>query len=120
MSDSVKAHDGVIHNHDDEQFGKAGAGKIGMWIFLGVDAMSFAGLLLAYGVLRVTQLNWPNPTEALGGVGLSGFMTFWLVCSSVSMVLSIDACKARNRQKMLFLASCNSYRWGRLFGHASL
>ena len=99
---SIKAHEGLIHNHIDKQFAKASPGKIGMWLFLGADGMSFAGLLLAYAVLRATQPNWPNPVDALGGVGLSGFMTFWLICSSVSMVLSIDACKMRNREKMLF------------------
>ena len=84
----------------DPEFGKATPGKIGMWLFLGTDFMSFSGLLLAYGVLRVNN-KWPNPVEALGGVELSGFMTFLLICSSVSMVLSIDACKRGDRNGML-------------------
>ena len=98
----VKGHDGPLIYPDDPEFGRAGPGKIGMWLFLGTDAMSFAGLLLAYGIIRVQQQDWPNPVEALGGVGLSGFMTFWLICSSVSMVMSIDACKGRDRKKMLW------------------
>jgi heme/copper-type cytochrome/quinol oxidase subunit 3 len=97
----VKGHDGPLIYPEDPEFGRAGPGKIGMWLFLGTDAMSFAGLLLAYGLVRVQQ-DWPNPVEALGGVGLSGFMTFWLICSSVSMVMAIDACKGRNRSKMLW------------------
>ena len=90
-------HDGLISYPDDPQFGKASPNKIGMWIFLGTDGMSFSGLLLAYAVLRATQ-PWPNPVEALGGVHLSGIMTFILICSSVSMVLCIDACKARDKK----------------------
>jgi cytochrome c oxidase subunit 3 len=86
--------------YNDEQFGKASPGKIGMWLFLVTDAMSFSGFLIAYAVLRSTH-QWPNPVEALGGVGLSGFMTFLLICSSVSMVLTIDACKHKNRKAML-------------------
>lgn len=86
--------------YNDEQFGKASPGKIGMWLFLVTDAMSFSGFLIAYAVLRSTK-DWPTPVEALGGVGLSGFMTFLLICSSVSMVLTIDACKQKNRQGML-------------------
>ncbi len=97
---SVKAHEGPITYPNDPEFGKASPGKIGMWLFLGTDAMSFSGLLLAYGILRATK-PWPNPVEALGGVELSGFMTFLLICSSVSMVLSIDACKNRDRKGML-------------------
>lgn len=84
---------------DDVQFGKASPGKIGMWIFLVTDAMSFSGLLIAYAVLRATK-PWPDPVEALGGVGLSGFMTFLLICSSVSMVLSIDSCKRHDKKGM--------------------
>lgn len=98
---AVKAHEGVLEYPKDPQFGKASPGKIGMWLFLGTDAMSFSGLLIAYGIIRAQQ-EWPNPVEALGGVGLSGFMTFWLICSSVSMVMAIDACKLRDRQKMLW------------------
>lgn len=87
--------------YEDRDFGTASPGKIGMWIFLTTDAMSFSGFLIAYGVLRA-QKTWPmDPAEALGGVHLSGFMTFLLICSSVSMVLSIDACKRNDRKGML-------------------
>lgn len=94
------AHHGPVE-YNDAQFGKASPGKIGMWLFLVTDAMSFSGFLIAYAVLRATSTNWPEPSKALGGVGLSGFMTFLLICSSVSMVLTIDACKRKNRKAML-------------------
>ncbi len=86
-------------NYADPQFGKATPGKIAMWIFLVTDAMSFSGFLLAYAVLRSSK-PWPVPAEHLG-IALSGFATFILICSSVSMVLSIDACKRQDRQGML-------------------
>ena len=68
---------------EDPQFGKSTPGKVAMWIFLVTDAMSFAGLLIAYAVLRATK-DWPNPIEALGGVDLPAFMTFLLICFSGS------------------------------------
>ena len=117
--------------YNDEQFGKASPGKIGMWLFLVTDAMSFSGFLIAYAVLRATTANWPEPSVALGGVGLSGFMTFLLICSSVSMVLTIDACKQRNRKTMLnwllftiiggasFLA-IQVYEYAHLIGHMGM
>jgi cytochrome c oxidase subunit III len=40
---------------EDKQFGIAGPGKIGMWIFLVTDAMAFSGLLIAYAILRATK-----------------------------------------------------------------
>src|SRR5210317_1019455 len=99
----MSSHHGPItdlKHPNDKQFGEASPGKIGMWLFLGTDAMSFSGLLIAYAVLRGSK-PWPDPVEALGGVELSAFMTFILICSSVSMVLSIDACKMGDRNKML-------------------
>lgn len=99
----MSSHSGPITDlayPDDKQFGKASPGKIGMWLFLVTDAMSFSGLLMAYAILRSVR-KWPNPAEALGGVELSGLMTFILICSSVSMVFAIDACKGGNREKML-------------------
>ncbi len=83
----------------DPQFGKATPGKIAMWIFLVTDAMSFSGFLLGYAVVRSSK-PWPVPSEHLG-IALSGFATFLLVCSSVSMVLSIDACKREDKKGML-------------------
>jgi heme/copper-type cytochrome/quinol oxidase subunit 3 len=99
-SSEVVAHDGVIDFPNDPEFGKASPNKIGMWLFLGTDGMSFSGLLIAYAVLRWTR-HWPDPVQALGGVTLSGIMTFILIMSSVSMVLCIDACKQRDRKGIL-------------------
>ncbi len=90
--------------HHDREFAKATPGKLAMWMFLGTDAMSFSGLLLAYGVLRATK-EWPTPADHLG-VTLSGIATFILICSSVSMVLSIDSCKQRDRKMMLRWLLC--------------
>jgi cytochrome c oxidase subunit 3 len=99
MSHAPAHGESHIEERNDVQFGKASISKIAMWIFLVTDAMSFSGFLLGYAVLRSTQ-NWPNPADHLG-VNLSGFATFILICSSVSMVLSIDACKHKDRKGML-------------------
>ncbi|MFI5342100.1 MAG: heme-copper oxidase subunit III [Candidatus Methylomirabilales bacterium] len=63
-------------------------GKLGMWIFLAGDAMSFGALLAGYGALRYGSADWPHPSSVLG-VGLTAFMTFLLICSSVTMVLAL-------------------------------
>lgn len=65
-------------------------GKLGMWIFLAGDAMSFGALLATYGALRFGAVDWPIPANALG-IGLTAFMTFLLICSSVTMVKSLAA-----------------------------
>ncbi|MDH3600730.1 MAG: cytochrome c oxidase subunit 3 [Candidatus Tectomicrobia bacterium] len=66
-------------------------GKLGMWVFLAGDAMSFGTLLAAYGAVRFGSGDWPVPVEAFGGVTLSSLMTFLLICSSVSMVWGLAA-----------------------------
>ncbi len=66
-------------------------GKLGMWVFLAGDAMSFGTLLAAYGAIRFGSGDWPVPSEALGGTLLSGAMTFLLILSSVSMVKGLAA-----------------------------
>ncbi len=83
----------------DRHFGRASAGKIGMWIFLATDAMTFGGFLLAYANLRV-YLDWPNPMEYFN-IGLTGLATFVLICSSVSMVLALASGREGNRGGMI-------------------
>jgi cytochrome c oxidase subunit III len=64
-------------------------GKLGMWAFLVMDAMTFAGFLAGYARLRWSPgSGWPNPFEEFGviGIQLTAFNTFVLICSSVSMV----------------------------------
>jgi heme/copper-type cytochrome/quinol oxidase subunit 3 len=72
-----------------------------MWIFLAGDAVGFGVLLAAYGGMRATSADWPNPYDVLG-INLTAAMTFLLICSSVTMVKALewlgrgDRGKARN------------------------
>ena len=68
-------------------------GKVGMWTFLVMDAMTFAGFLAGYARLRWgvgggTEMPWPYPYDTFGQVGiqLTAVNTFILVCSSVTKV----------------------------------
>ena len=65
-------------------------GKLGMWMFLAGDAMGFGALIVGYGALRIYSANWPQPSEVLG-IPLTAFMTFVLICSSVTMVKGLSA-----------------------------
>jgi len=73
-------------------------GKLGMWIFLVGDAMGFGTLLAGYGAMRYGSADWPNPYQHLG-INLTAFMTFLLICSSVTMVKGLEAVKNRDRGK---------------------
>jgi heme/copper-type cytochrome/quinol oxidase subunit 3 len=75
-------------------------GKLGMWVFLAGDAMSFGGLIAAYGALRFGSAAWPVPSQVLG-VPLTAVMTFLLICSSVTMVKALASIKEGNRAGLI-------------------
>jgi cytochrome c oxidase subunit III len=81
--------------HADPTFGLATTGKVGMWIFLVTDAMTFGGLLIAYGILRAGNTQWPTPSSILG-IKFTAVMTFVLIVSSLFMVLALDWAKKGN------------------------
>jgi len=99
-------------------------GKLGMWLFLAGDAMSFGGLIVGYGILRHASNNWPVPKDVLG-INLTAFMTFLLIVSSVWMVLALAAIQEGDKPKfkkflglvilggLLFLG-CQAYEWTHL------
>lgn len=107
MSESVAGHasHAVVDWPPDAQFGRATPGKIGMWIFLISDAFSFAGLLLAYAMLRSGAPIWRATGEPLLGVSFTAGLTMLLVCTSLTNVLGyLAAVEGRRRQAALFLA----------------
>ncbi len=65
-------------------------GKLGMWLFIAGDAMSFGTLIVCYGTFRGLSSSWPVPSAVLG-INLTALMTFLLICSSVTMVQSLSA-----------------------------
>ena len=76
-------------------------GKLMMWFFLVSDALTFSGLLVAYGFVRHnTQESWPIGEETFNSLPFLGhgypliyvaLMTFILIVSSVTMVLAVEA-----------------------------
>ena len=99
-------------------------GKLGMWVFLAGDAVGFGTLLAAYGAMRATSNDWPNPYDALG-INLTAAMTFLLICSSVTMVKALEwlgrGDRVRARLFLLYTAAggtifvgLQGYEWSKL------
>ncbi len=86
-------------------------GKLYMWFFLVSDALTFTGLLSAYGFMRHKHAEvWPNPGDVFthfpfyeGHVPLAyvGLMTLILIMSSVTMVLAVEAGHRNDRKKVI-------------------
>jgi cytochrome c oxidase subunit 3 len=66
-------------------------GKLAMWLFLATEIMFFSGLIGAYIVLRFGSPVWPRPHDMLVEEFLGAINTFFLICSSVSVVLAHSA-----------------------------
>ena len=82
-------------------------GKVGMWLFLVSDALTFGALLCAYGALRMGSTDWPVPSQVLD-VPLTAFNTFVLVCSSLTMVKALSAIRhgdVKGLQKFILLTA---------------
>ena len=74
-----------------------GSKKLGMWLFIMSDAITFAALLMAYAYVRVASDNWPQPFEFYPALVKATVMTFILLSSSVTMVMAVQASKRDQR-----------------------
>lgn len=74
----------------EDPFGAATTGKLGMWLFIIMDGLSFAGLLIGGAALRSAAPFWPGPGEILN-IPLTAFNTFLLICTSFTMVMALNA-----------------------------
>lgn len=71
-------------------------GKLFMWLFLSTEIMFFAALIGVYIVIRFGAPVWPATHEVHLSEPIGAFNTFVLICSSVSVVLALEAAKSNN------------------------
>lgn len=74
-------------------------GKLCLWLFLSTEIMFFAGLIGTYIVLRFGAPTWPAPHDVHIEEVLGAINTFFLICSSVTVVLAMEF--ARRNQAAL-------------------
>ena len=65
-------------------------GKLCLWLFLSTEIMFFAGLIGTYIVLRFGAPTWPGPHDVHIEEYLGAINTFFLICSSVTIVLAME------------------------------
>jgi cytochrome c oxidase subunit III len=80
--------------------------KIGMWLFLVSDSLTFGALLFAYSYGRISTPNWPTPFHSESIVNAT-IMTAFLLTSSLTMVLAVRASAHGNAktQRLWLLAT---------------
>ena len=65
--------------------------KLGMWLFIVSDTLTFSALIIAYAYVRLFTPDWPRPFEIWPAIAKSSLMTFILLSSSLTMVLAVAA-----------------------------
>src|SRR2546425_13147470 len=85
--------DSAVHNipsvYEPSLFGTYSK-KIGMWLFLLSDSLTFGALLYAYSYGRISTAGWPTPFHSESIVNAT-IMTAFLLTSSLTMVLAVRA-----------------------------
>lgn len=68
-------------------------GKAFMWLFLSTEIMFFSALIGTYIVLRFGAISWPSTHDVHLAEIWGATNTFVLICSSVTVVLALEAAK---------------------------
>jgi cytochrome c oxidase subunit 3 len=71
--------------------------KLGMWLFIVSDAITFASLILAYSYIRVASEDWPRPFAFWPSIINAMVMTIVLLTSSITVVMAVRASKMHQR-----------------------
>jgi cytochrome c oxidase subunit 3 len=88
MADAAVQH-GVAAPYEPSLFGTYSK-KIGMWLFLLSDSLTFGALLYAYSYGRLSTPNWPTPFHS-ASIANATVMTAFLLTSSLTMVFAVRA-----------------------------
>ena len=69
---------------------RVGHRKLGMWLFIMSDSLTFSALLIGYAYVRASNV-WPTPFKFSPSIVFSSIMTLVLLSSSLTMVMAVSA-----------------------------
>ncbi len=95
----VGGDDPIPEPEGDSPRSVVGNGYIGIAVFLGAEAMFFAGLIGAFLVFRYGSQIWPPPFQPRLPLGITSVNTAVLLLSAWTMVRASIAWKCGNRPK---------------------
>ena len=77
---------------------RVGHRKLGMWLFIMSDSLTFSALLIGYAYVRASNV-WPTPFKFSPSIIFSSVMTLVLLSSSLTMVMAVSASSRRELSK---------------------
>lgn len=75
---------------------RVGHKKLGMWLFIVSDALTFTAILIGYSYVRASSEEWATPFKFYPSIIYSTVMTLCLLASSFTMVMAVKASAAKN------------------------
>src|SRR5437588_12340825 len=95
--------------------------KLGMWLFIMSDSLTFSALLIGYAYVRASNV-WPTPFSFYPGIVFSSIMTLVLLSSSLTMVMAVSSsAKGKKAERGSWFISpaclvpsfifCTRFRW---------
>ncbi len=75
--------------------------KLGMWLFILSDSLTFSALLIGYSYVRVASETWPTPFHFWPSITLATVMTLFLLSSSLTMAMGVAASRRGDRKQMV-------------------
>lgn len=94
MSDAAAVEHGLPGAYEAPLFG-AYSKKVGMWLFLASDSLTFGALLFAFSYNRIYTA-WPTPFH-VASITNATIMTACLLSSSLTMVLAVFAAQRNDK-----------------------
>jgi cytochrome c oxidase subunit 3 len=76
---------------------RVGHKKLGMWLFIVSDALTFTAMLIGYSYARASSDQWPTPFKFYPSIIFSSVMTLCLLSSSLTMVMAVQASARRKK-----------------------
>jgi cytochrome c oxidase subunit 3 len=75
--------------------------KLGMWLFILSDSLTFSALLIGYSYVRVASEKWPTPFHLWPSITMATIMTAFLLSSSLTMVMGVAASKRGDTKRVV-------------------
>ncbi|MEI8134656.1 MAG: heme-copper oxidase subunit III [bacterium] len=110
MAEIALSHNSSHDEHYTPTYTSTGTpmGKVFMWLFLCQDALMFMGLFAAYISVRIGLGDvWPSPNNLHTpehyplDINLTAVNTFILICSSVTMVMAVQAARSETKKGII-------------------
>jgi cytochrome c oxidase subunit III len=102
-SDAVLQHPPGLRHHFDDVEQQRESSTLGMWIFLATEIMFFGGMFISYTLYRSAYPEAFASTSHYMNVTIGAINTAVLICSSLTMALSVRAAQLGQKKALIWL-----------------